>query len=193
MFQDRRFSRTTQICFRCCKEENQHSFLHEEWPLDEPSSRLDIWVTIWQSRRERGLPRAPNLVRDLKSRNSLNSSKASSELRRVWGIKGLLVEFVTSSCLEFTWFNSAGFVFSLLYFRFVLGSVVDQYVTRKEWYDFFLVSQSVRQGTVTPTHYNVIHDTTGLKPDHMQRLTYKLTHLYYNWPVSQSLCFVGDV
>ncbi|CAB3989275.1 piwi 1 [Paramuricea clavata] len=62
------------------------------------------------------------------------------------------------------------------------GSVVDQHVTRKEWYDFFLVSQSVRQGTVTPTHYNVIHDTTGLKPDHMQRLTYKLTHLYYNWP-----------
>ena len=45
------------------------------------------------------------------------------------------------------------------------------------------MSQSVRQGTVAPTHYNVIHDTTGLKPDHMQRLAYKLTHLYYNWPV----------
>ena len=51
-------------------------------------------------------------------------------------------------------------------------------------YDFFLISQSVRQGTVTPTHYNVIWDTSGLKPDHMQRLTYKMTHLYYNWPVS---------
>jgi len=51
-------------------------------------------------------------------------------------------------------------------------------------YDFFLVSQSVRQGTVAPTHYNVIHDTTQLKPDHMQRLAYKLCHLYYNWPVS---------
>ena len=51
-------------------------------------------------------------------------------------------------------------------------------------YDFFLVSQSVRQGTVNPTHYNVISDTSGLKPDHIQRLTYKLTHLYYNWPVS---------
>ena len=50
-------------------------------------------------------------------------------------------------------------------------------------YDFFLVSQSVRQGTVAPTHYNVIHDTTQLKPDHMQRLAYKLCHLYYNWPV----------
>ena len=51
-------------------------------------------------------------------------------------------------------------------------------------YDFFLVSQSVRQGTVTPTHFNVICDTSGLRPDHMQRLTYKLCHLYYNWPVS---------
>ena len=27
-----------------------------------------------------------------------------------------------------------------------------------------------------------IQDTSGLKPEHMQRLTYKLTHLYYNWP-----------
>lgn len=51
-------------------------------------------------------------------------------------------------------------------------------------YDFFLVSQSVRQGTVSPTHYNVIEDSSGLTPDHFQRLTYKLTHLYYNWPVS---------
>lgn len=53
-------------------------------------------------------------------------------------------------------------------------------------YDFFVISQSVRQGTVTPTHFNVICDTSGLKPDHMQRLTYKLCHLYYNWPVSCS-------
>lgn len=62
------------------------------------------------------------------------------------------------------------------------GTVVDTVVTRPEWYDFLLISQSVRQGTVTPTHYNVINDTTGLKPDHFQRLTYKLCHLYYNWP-----------
>ncbi|ESO84639.1 hypothetical protein LOTGIDRAFT_131825 [Lottia gigantea] len=64
----------------------------------------------------------------------------------------------------------------------VPGTCVDNEVTKPEWYDFFLVSQSVRQGTVTPTHYNVIWDQTGLKPDHMQRLSYKLTHLYYNWP-----------
>lgn len=62
------------------------------------------------------------------------------------------------------------------------GTIVDTVITKPEWYDFFLVSQSVRQGTVTPTHFNVICDTTGLRPDHMQRLTYKLCHLYYNWP-----------
>jgi aubergine-like protein len=49
-------------------------------------------------------------------------------------------------------------------------------------YDFFLVSQSVRQGTVNPTSYNVIKDTSGLKPHHLQGLTYKLCHLYYNLP-----------
>ena len=36
-------------------------------------------------------------------------------------------------------------------------------------YDFFLVSQNVREGTVSPSHYRVVYDTTGLKPDHMQR------------------------
>ncbi|XP_029847819.1 piwi-like protein 1 [Ixodes scapularis] len=62
------------------------------------------------------------------------------------------------------------------------GTVIDTNVTRPERYDFYLVSQSVRQGTVAPTHFNVIHDTTTLKPEHMQRLSYKLTHLYFNWP-----------
>merc|ERR1740131_810199 len=62
------------------------------------------------------------------------------------------------------------------------GTVVDDVVTLPERYDFFLISQSVRQGTVNPTSYNVVKDTSGLKPDHIQKLTYKLTHLYYNWP-----------
>ncbi|XP_038559676.1 piwi-like protein 1 [Micropterus salmoides] len=61
------------------------------------------------------------------------------------------------------------------------GTVVDSEVTRPEWYDFFIVSQAVRSGSVSPTHYNVVYDTSGLKPDHMQRLTYKLCHMYYNW------------
>jgi len=62
------------------------------------------------------------------------------------------------------------------------GTVIDQGCTRQGWYDFFLISQSVRQGTVTPTHYHVVHDNTGLRPDHIQMLTFKLCHLYYNWP-----------
>lgn len=62
------------------------------------------------------------------------------------------------------------------------GTVVDSCVTRRNYYDFFLVPQNVRQGTVTPTHYIVIHDSSNMETDHMQRLTYKLCHLYYNWP-----------
>ncbi|KAM9391772.1 piwi-like protein 1 [Pholidichthys leucotaenia] len=61
------------------------------------------------------------------------------------------------------------------------GTVVDTEVTRPEWYDFYIVSQAVTTGSVSPTHYNVVYDTTGLLPDYMQRLTYKLCHMYYNW------------
>uniref|UniRef100_A0A8C5LYC6 Piwi-like protein 1 n=1 Tax=Leptobrachium leishanense TaxID=445787 RepID=A0A8C5LYC6_9ANUR len=63
------------------------------------------------------------------------------------------------------------------------GTIIDTEVTRPEWYDFFLISQSVRQGTVSPTHYNVIYDTLGMPPDYLQRFTYKLCHLYYNWSI----------
>ena len=61
-------------------------------------------------------------------------------------------------------------------------------------YDFFLCSQSVRQGTVTPTHFNVVKDESRLSVDNIQLFTYKLCHMYYNWPVSvthisyRSLC-----
>jgi aubergine-like protein len=64
------------------------------------------------------------------------------------------------------------------------GTVVDNKVTLNERFDFFLVSQKVTQGTVSPTSYNVIEDDTGIAPDIHQRLAYALTHLYYNWPVS---------
>jgi len=43
------------------------------------------------------------------------------------------------------------------------------------------VSQSVRQGTVNPTSYNVVEDNSNLSPDKLQILTYKLCHLYWNW------------
>ncbi|XP_074648302.1 piwi-like protein 1 isoform X2 [Tubulanus polymorphus] len=62
------------------------------------------------------------------------------------------------------------------------GTIADDVITRRQMYDFFLVSQHVRQGTVSPTHYIVIYDNSGMLTDHIQKLTYKLTHLYYNWP-----------
>ncbi|VTJ75078.1 Hypothetical predicted protein [Marmota monax] len=62
-----------------------------------------------------------------------------------------------------------------------LGTVVDAEATRPKWYDFYLISQTACRGTVSPTYYNVIYDDNCLKPDHMQRLTFKLCHLYYNW------------
>ncbi|XP_076679730.1 aubergine isoform X3 [Andrena cerasifolii] len=61
------------------------------------------------------------------------------------------------------------------------GTVVDDVVTNPLKYDFFVVSQSVKQGSVSPCAYNVIADSTGWRPDQMQRITYKLTHMYYNW------------
>ncbi|XP_053951750.1 protein piwi-like [Anastrepha ludens] len=61
------------------------------------------------------------------------------------------------------------------------GTIVDDVVTCPERYDFFLVSQSVQQGTVSPTNYNIVYSNIRLTPDQMQLLTYKMTHLYYNW------------
>jgi len=62
------------------------------------------------------------------------------------------------------------------------GTILDHTVTKRDWYDFFLVSQHVGQGTVSPTHYVVIHDSLELPVDAIQRISYKLTHMYYNWP-----------
>jgi len=64
------------------------------------------------------------------------------------------------------------------------GTIVDHTVTRYTFKDFFLVPQSVTQGTVTPTHFVVIEESksTLMNADNLQKLAYKLTHMYYNWP-----------
>lgn len=62
------------------------------------------------------------------------------------------------------------------------GTVIDTVVTRQEWADFYLISQHVTQGTVNPTHYNIIHATMKLTAEHYQKLSFKLCHMYYNWP-----------
>lgn len=37
------------------------------------------------------------------------------------------------------------------------------------------------QGTVNPTHYIVLRNGCNLSTENLQRLSYKLCHLYYNW------------
>lgn len=61
------------------------------------------------------------------------------------------------------------------------GTVVDNTVTLKQRYAFFLVSQTCNQGTINPTEYNVIYDTTELPPEKIQAWTFIQTHVYYNW------------
>ncbi|XP_050528913.1 protein argonaute-3-like [Daktulosphaira vitifoliae] len=61
------------------------------------------------------------------------------------------------------------------------GTVIDNTVTRRNYFDFFLVSQYTRQGTVNPTHYIVLKNGCNLSTENVQRLSYKLCHLYYNW------------
>ncbi len=40
------------------------------------------------------------------------------------------------------------------------------------------------QGTVTPTHFVVLGESGScpLGADQVQRLAYKLSHMYFNWP-----------
>uniref|UniRef100_A0A182RCZ1 Aubergine n=1 Tax=Anopheles funestus TaxID=62324 RepID=A0A182RCZ1_ANOFN len=61
------------------------------------------------------------------------------------------------------------------------GTIVDDIITLPERSDFYMISQTVRQGTVSPTSYNIVHDESGLTVDQLQVYTSKQTHLYYNW------------
>eukprot|EP00095_Tigriopus_kingsejongensis_P008061 maker-scaffold1289_size50518-snap-gene-0.8 protein:Tk08061 transcript:maker-scaffold1289_size50518-snap-gene-0.8-mRNA-1 annotation:"argonaute 3 protein" len=75
------------------------------------------------------------------------------------------------------------------------GTVLDHTITKKafishevgsntgnvEYPNFFLVSQKVRQGTVCPTHYIILQNDLGLEAEKVQRLSYMLTFMYYNW------------
>ncbi|XP_053905565.1 piwi-like protein 2 [Cuculus canorus] len=62
------------------------------------------------------------------------------------------------------------------------GTVIDHTVTSSDWQDFFLLAHRPRQGCSTPTHYVCVLNTANLSCEHLQRLTFKLCHLYWNWP-----------
>ena len=71
-----------------------------------------------------------------------------------------------------------------------MGTVVDNTVTRRKlrggtemneaMSDFYLVSQSVRQGTVSPSHFRIlVNEHPNLQnPTLIQEITFKLAHMY---------------
>ncbi|XP_062913289.1 piwi-like protein 2 isoform X1 [Mobula hypostoma] len=61
------------------------------------------------------------------------------------------------------------------------GTVLDHTIISQEWFEFFLLAHAVRRGCGTPTRYICLLNTMNLSPDHIQRLTFKLCHLYWNW------------
>uniref|UniRef100_A0A3P8XTX2 Piwi-like protein 2 n=1 Tax=Esox lucius TaxID=8010 RepID=A0A3P8XTX2_ESOLU len=62
------------------------------------------------------------------------------------------------------------------------GTVLDHTVTNRDWIDFYLMAHHIRQGCGLPTHYISVYNTANLSPDHLQRLTFKMCHMYWNWP-----------
>uniref|UniRef100_A0A3Q3AD24 Piwi-like protein 2 n=1 Tax=Kryptolebias marmoratus TaxID=37003 RepID=A0A3Q3AD24_KRYMA len=62
------------------------------------------------------------------------------------------------------------------------GTVLDHTLTQRDWMDFYLIAHHTRQGCGLPTHYISLYNTANLTPDHLQRLTFKMCHLYWNWP-----------
>ncbi|XP_061862476.1 piwi-like protein 2 [Colius striatus] len=57
---------------------------------------------------------------------------------------------------------------------------MDHTVTSLEWQDFFLLAHCPRQGCSVPTRYICLLNTANLSCEHLQRLTFKLCHLYWN-------------
>ncbi|XP_057175417.1 piwi-like protein 2 [Triplophysa rosa] len=62
------------------------------------------------------------------------------------------------------------------------GTILDHMVTNRDCVDFYLMAHSIRQGCGLPTHYITVHNTAHLTPDHLQRMTFKMCHMYWNWP-----------
>jgi len=65
------------------------------------------------------------------------------------------------------------------------GTVVDDHITNndpKNFKEFYMISQLVRQGCAGVTHYNILYnDREPCTKRHIELFMYKLCHLYYNW------------
>ena len=62
-----------------------------------------------------------------------------------------------------------------------LGTIVDRAVVQKNGYDFYVMPAKATQGAMTPTHFHVIYDDSGLRCEEVQGLAYRMCYAYYNW------------
>ena len=64
------------------------------------------------------------------------------------------------------------------------GLIIDEYVTQKNKFEFYLQPQYVNQGTATPSHYQVMYydeQNNNLDMEKLEKLTYYLTYYYWTW------------
>ncbi|XP_011303319.1 protein aubergine-like [Fopius arisanus] len=60
-----------------------------------------------------------------------------------------------------------------------LGTVVDSVITQPTRNDFYLVSHVSKENSLTPTYYNVVHNSARLSLEKIQIISYRLTHMYF--------------
>ena len=65
------------------------------------------------------------------------------------------------------------------------GLIIDENVTQKNRFEFYIQPQFVNQGTATPCHYQVMcahqHSDEKLKLEQLERLTFYLCYYYFTW------------
>ena len=62
------------------------------------------------------------------------------------------------------------------------GTIVDSTIVNEKCFnEFFMISQLVRSGCASATHYNVMFDSYNSDKKDIFKMVYKLCYLYYNF------------
>lgn len=65
------------------------------------------------------------------------------------------------------------------------GLIIDENVTQKNKFEFYIQPQFVNQGTATPCHYQVMcahqHSDDNLKLEQLEKITFYLCYYYFTW------------
>ena len=62
------------------------------------------------------------------------------------------------------------------------GTVLEPVSPGADHYSFYLVNQHVSRGSAAPTQYIVAYESSPFSVDALENLTYRLSHMYYNFP-----------